>query len=416
MATSWSSPTLGKGGIYEWTAGAKFSTMLGGSASTTVGAKTDVTVALANSFALSVSNSFKLGSDVGLSYGKSYSYKGADEVSFSKSSIGIQEYGGTRCLDLFQASAGLGAISRGMFEAQRVAVDRVIKAMIVVDVVAAAATVNISGFGAGFNNKAASKSSVATIAGVLTGISALASVISLMALKYLSNQRGSTKPSDWKPTAVFQASSQNGILVANHQGLPQTVYSSFTQNAQGSALRVSRGNPAYTFSPVIGVGALDDKHIRSLDCLGFPTQESEINMTEGKVSVKAGAVAMQGYMSPLTPLPGSKMSGTFQDIDLVSTVTDANGPSAQLNLKGTSPVANLFAGAAGVGSSVKATPNALSLKSGEASSVALGPANIDAKSTMVSVAANASLKLSGAQVNLNGQALTSIQGALVRLG
>lgn len=419
MADAWFNPTLGKGGIYEWSAGAKFSTMLGGSSSATIGTKTDLTVALANSFALGASNSFKCTYDVGLTFGKSFSYKGADDVGFSKSSISIQEYGGTRCLDLFQASAGLGAINRGMFDAQRAALDRAIKVIIAVDVLAAVATINISGFGPGFNNKAASEASVKTIASTLASVSVITNAVSILLVEYLGSQRGLTKPSEWEPKAVFQASSQNGVLIANHQELPDTVYSSFTQNDQGSALRVSRGTPEYTFSPPMGLSDLDDKHIESLgDLMGLPpTQETEINMTDSTVSVKACTVELEGYTNAFVGLPGSEMNATFQDIKLVSTELDAAGPSAQLNLQGTSQMASLVAQEApGVGSSVEATPQTLLLKSGATSTVQLGAADVSITSVTASVSAQASAELSAPEVSISGDATVSINGALVRIG
>jgi len=419
MADSWANPTLGKGGIYEWSAGAKFSTMLGGSSTATVGAKTDLTVALANSFALGTSNAFKYTYDVSLTFGKSYSYKGADDVGFSKSAISIQEYSGSRNLDLFQASAGLGAINRGAFEAQRVTVDRAIKVLVVVDVLAAVATLNISGFGAGFNAKAASDASVKTIASTLGSIAVVTSAISVLLVQYLGAQRSQTSPGDWQPTALFQASSQNGILIANQQGIPDTLYSSFTQNDEGSVLRVSRGFADYSFSPVADMSALDDKHIEALqETMGTPpTQESEIKMTGDGVSIAGGAVTLQGNTVPIDPLPGSKLSATFEDIEMVSTLVDADGPSAQLNLTGSSQTAELVAQEApGTGSSVTATTAALLLKSGDSSVVQLSAADVSVSSVSVAVEADASFEVSAPEVSITGDATVSINGALIRLG
>ena len=420
MAASSINPTLGKGGIYEWSAGAKFSTMLGGSASATVGTKTDLTVALANSFSLGASNSFKCTYDVGLTFGKSYSYKAADDVGFSKSSISIQEYGGARCLDLFQASAGLGPISRGSFQAQRTAVDRAIKVLIAVDVLAAVATINIAGFGAGFNSKASSQTNVATIASTLSSVAVVTSVISILLTEYLSRQRGSTKPDTWQPTAVLQASSQNGVLIANHQGLPDTVYSSFKQNDEGSVLRVSRGGqPEYSFSLIPDLDALDQRDIESLGEMGgIPApQESKLSMTEHEVSLSSQEVSFKGNSTPVAPLPDSKMTATFQDIELVSTELSADGPSAQLQLNGSSQMASLVAQTApGTGSSVEATPETLILSSGDTSVVQLGPADVSVSSVSVSVSADASAEVSAPEVSITGDATVSISAGLVRIG
>ncbi|HEY7803667.1 MAG TPA: hypothetical protein VIC30_04445 [Orrella sp.] len=417
-------PTLGKGGIFQWSAGAKFTTMLGGDYKSTLGAKNEVMLGVANSFAAGTSNAFKLTYDVGLTFGKSYAYKAASDVSFAKSKIEIQEYGGSRCLDLFQASAGLGPIQRAAFQAQRQAQVIPISVMIAVDIVAAAGTLAISGFGSGFKSQtSASPAGIASITGTLVAISGVTALVSILIVEYLDSQRGLTKPETWQPNATIQASSHNGIFIGYQQSIPEEIYSSFKQNGQGSVLRVSRGGlPIYGFSNIPGLALdadLNEKHIEYLgqvDDLPAP-EETYLNMTEQEVSIAARMVNLTGNTTPLTPLPDSSMDATFQDIKLVATELSAEGPGAQLQLEGSSQMASLVAQEApGVGSSVKATPELLLLKSGETSMVQLGAAEVSVTSAAVTVSAEASVEMAAPEVSITGDATVSITGALVRIG
>ena len=416
MADSGNDPNPKKGGIYEWSSGAKFSTLLGGLASATIGTKTEVAKSRVNAVALDASNSFRSADEVSLTFGKRYAYQGGDEVGFSKSAISIQESGSTRCLDLFQASAGLSPQSRGEFKAKRQEVERALRLRISNDIMASLTDVKTSDNGAGFDSKAASESKVATITSKLSSMASVSGIMAKLLTDFLDSQRGSTQPGTWAPTAVMQASSQHGILIANQQGLPDTVYSSFQQNDKGSVLTVSRGGqPEYS----VGSVALDQQDIESLGEMGGAPalQESKLSLTEQQVSVSGQEVSLAGHSNPVDPLPDSKMTATFQDIQLVSTEMSAQGPSAQLDLKGSSPTASLVAQSApGVGSSVQATAEALSLKSGETSSVELGVSDISVSSLSVAVSGQASASISAPQVSISGDATVSISGALVRIG
>lgn len=418
-------PTLGKGGIFQWSAGAKFTTTLGGDYKSTLGAKNEVMLGFANSFAAGTSNAFKWTNDVSLTFGKSYSYKkGLTDVSFAKNKIEIQEYGGSRCLDLFQASAGLGRIQRADFYTQEQAQVIAIRVMMAVDIIAAAGALAISGFGSGFKSqKSTSAEGIASITGTLEAIAGVTAVVSLLIVDYLDSQRRLTKPRTWQPIATIQASSHNGIFIGNQQGLPEQIYSSFKQNGQGSVLRVSRGGlPVYGFSNIPGLALnaeLNEKHIEYLgQADDLPAlEETYLNMTELEVSIAARVVSLKGNATPATPLPESSMSATFQDIQLVATGVSADGPSAQLQLEGSSQMASLVAQEApGVGSSVKATPELLLLKSGETSMVQLGAAEVNVTSAAVTINAESVVEMAAPEVSITGDATVSINGALVRIG
>jgi hypothetical protein len=418
------STTLGSG-MFQWTAGEIYKTSLGGSFTTSIGLTTAVSAAVDNKFTLGPANSLKWAAETAVTFGKKFEYKDVDEIDFKKGSISILEYSGARCLDLFQASAGLGTIARGMFEAQRATAKTAMKVMVACDLVMAISNISMSGFGQGFEKGTAPDDSAA-ISWSVTGcqtLLALAPILMAFCSNYLSEQQKTTTPTDWNPNAIVQTSASKGVFIgaAPQSGLlPPSVASFIVQNDEGSNWTVFKS----TVPPTLlaeNIGLLEKKqHISGYDML-VPATMSSVNMTDQNVSIQTSVLDLEGKTGIGSAVrTGSKLTGLFAEIDLSAQQSPADKmpPNASLVLSASAaPSATLSAGAASpASSSVAVTGDALNLKSGATTSLKLNASSANLTASTAKVVAYDSLALNGTQIKITSVSGVTIGGALIRLG
>lgn len=416
------STNIGTSGVFQYTAGTSYKAVLGGSTSCTIGATTAVAAAIDNKFTIGTSNSFKASADVSISFGKSFTYKKGDEVSYKGGSIAISEYSGARCLDLFQASAGLGTIQRGAFEAQKTKVNTATALIVALDVVMALGTLAMAGVGTGFQDRAVDnqedakhKNTIAATTSSLTALGSLIPVLMTLTETWLTSQKNVTTPKDWNPTSVLQASNANGTFIG---AIGHAIGSSFIQNMSGSEWLVFKGaTQKYITQPTPGLK--DDQHI-----VGFDTStaisKSSINMTDSAVTLNTKQLEFEGKAGDG---PGvhteTAMTAVFQDVKLTATglPSDSGPPNAELSLAGTSPSAKLIASDSGAASSsVEATPTSLNLKSGTSTTLKLASTSGELSAMTAKLTGSDSAKIDALQVTVNGASQVSISGAMIRLG
>lgn len=417
--------TLGSG-VFQWTEGNIYKTSLGGSFTTSIGQSSAVSAAIDNKFTIGTANSLKWSADTAVTFGKKFEYKDVDEIDFKKGSISILEYSGARCLDLFQASAGLGIIPRAAFEAQRAAAKTAMKVMVACDLLLAISNISMSGFGQGFGAGAAPNNAEA-ISWSLTGCQALltlAPVLMLFCTDYLTLQQNATKPKEWNPNAIVQSSATKGVFIGSAPPaglLPPTLASYILQNDQGTNLTVFRtvGVPPMLLGE--NVGLLDKKqHITGFD-MTIPVTKSSMNMTEEQISLQTGTLELSGLTGPGSLLrTGSAMNALFASIDLTAQPLPGAKvpPNANLSLNASAdPTATLSAGVTPALSSVTATGAALNLKSGTSTSLVLNAtsATMTAPQTAKIVAYD-TVALNGTQVKVSSVAGVTIGGPLIKLG
>lgn len=424
MADEYKSTSNLGSGIFQWTQGNTYKTSLGGSSTCSIGPSSTVTASIDNKVNLGTANSLKYTYETAVSFGKKFEYKDVDEIDFKKSSLSILEYSGARCLDLFQASAGLGIIQRGAFEAQRATAKTAMKIMMLADVLAAISTIAMAGFGTGFATQA-DPGDRTQITWSMTGVTTLLSLIptiTAFATSFLTAQTGTTKPQEWNPNAIIQTSATKGVFIgaAPPNGLmPPQVGSFITQNAQGSNWTVFR-----TVAPpmLVGenIGLLDkQQHIVGYNML-VPMTQSSIEMSDQDITVQTSQLVLDGKTGLGSLVrTGSNMSALFADIDLTAQQlpTAKAPPNASLVLMSTgSPSATISAGALPAGSSVAATATSLTLKSGAMSSMTLDTANINMTAENAKVVGYTNVALNGTNVKISGISGVTINGTLVRLG
>lgn len=409
----------GESGIYQFTAGTSYKAVLGGSTGATVGITTAVTAAIDNKLTVGTSNAFKASADASISFGKSFTYKSVSDTSFNKSSISISEVAGSRCLDLFQASAGLGTISRGAFEAQQKYVMTAMKVMFVCDVLTALGTLAMAGVGVGFQNqkkdesKDKTRNTVVGVTSALTGIASLIPILTAFATAWLNGQKGKTSPDKWNPTSVLQASHVNGTFIG---AIGNAIGSSFIQNMSGSEWLVFKGATQEYLTRT--TPWLKDPYI-----VGFDTStamsKSSINMTDSAVTFNTKQLEFEGKAGASPGVhTGTGMTALFQDVKLTASgLPDGAGPpSAELSLAGSSPSAQLIASAPGASSSVEATPTSLNLKSGTSTTLKLASTSGEISAMTAKLTGSDSVKIDALQVSVKGASQVSISGAMIRLG
>lgn len=416
-------------GMFQWTAGQSYKTSLGGSFSTSVGQSTAVSAAVDNKFTLGTANSMKWAAETAVTFGKKFEYKDVDEIDFKKGSISILEYSGARCLDLFQASAGLGTIERGKFEAQRAAAKTAMKVMVACDLVMAISNISMSGFGQGFE-KGTSPGNAAAISWSVTGcqtLLTLAPILMAFCSDYLTKQQKTTKPADWNPNAIVQTSATFGVFIGSAPfrivgkvTIPPTLASSMTLNDEGTNLtvfRTSAGAPPMLVGKNIGL--LDkQQHISGYDIL-IPNTKSMLNMTETDVGIQTGNLSLEGKTGINSVLrTGSKLTAIFESIDL----TAQNLPTAKVALNASlvldgsaTPKATLSAGQSPAMSSVEATGTELNLKTAK-TFLKLNAKNATLSAPLcASIVSKDTVSVGSARVKINAAGSVTINGSLVRL-
>lgn len=419
------STTLGSG-VFQWTAGTSYKTSLGGSFTTSIGQTSAVSAAIDNKFTIGTANSLKWAAETAVTFGKKFEYKDVQEIDFKKGSISILEFSGARCLDLFQASAGLGTIQRAAFEAQRATAKTAMKVMVACDLLLAISNIAMSGFGQGFGAGAAPNNAQA-ISGSVTGcqtLLSLAPVLMAFCSSYLTSQETTTKPATWNPNSIVQTSTTKGVFIGSAPqagALPPTLASFILQNDQGTNLTVFRtvGVPPMLLGENVGL-LTKQQHITGFD-MTLPVTKSSMNMTEQQVSLQTGTLELIGLTGPESLLrTGSAMNALFASIDLTAQAVPGAKvpPNANLSLNATAdPTATLSAGVAPAISSVTATGTALNLKSGASTSLVMNEtsATMTAPQTAKIVSYD-TVALNGMQVKISGAGGVTINGALVKLG
>lgn len=423
-----SSTKIGKSGIFQYTAGNIFKAVMGGSTESIIGAKTVAIAGIENKIVIGASNSFKLSADLSLAYGKSFSQKEGGNIGYSKSSISISEYAGARCLDLFQASAGLGDIERGAFKAQKTTVNVAIRTMLLCDIVTLLGTLALAGVGTGFQDRAVDnnkdETTKNTVVGVTSGLTTLASlvpVIVTLARAWLSSKESKTDPKHWNPTSVLQASSSKGVFIGAHNG-ESGVRSSFIQNSEGTEWLVFKKTEAstYTTEPIVGSKLKTNQCITGFDSTGA-TDMTLFQLTESKATLNTKKLKLEGKAEVPGVHTGTGMTAVFQDVKLTATgiPNGAGPPNAELSLAGTSPSAKLIAsapGGSGASSSVEAKPSSLELKSGPSTMLKLNSRIGYLSAQYVNLRGSEIVLIKSMGVKISSKADTTIDGKVIRLG
>jgi len=424
-------PTELGSGIFQWTAGTNYKTSLGGSFSTSFGSTTAVAAAFDNKMTLGTANSLKWAAETAVTFGKKFEYKDVDEIDFKKGSISIVEFSGARCLDLFQASAGLGTIQRGAFDAQRAKAKTAMKVLVGVDVFLALSTVAASGFGTAFGKGSSPLSRAAEISNRISGAHtflSLAPILGAFCTNFLKSQQKTTTPAEWNPNAILQASATNGVFIGAAPSPPipslPTLASFIIQNAKGSNWTVFRGVEA----PQL-LGASDDlgalkkeRYIIGYDMDKKSVTMSSVDMTEENVSIQTSVLALDGKSGSGSAVrTDSKLTGLFEAIDLTAqqSPTDKIPPNASLVLSASgAPSATLSAGdVSPANSCVQVTGDALSLKSGANTSLKLDAESATLRGAVnVGVVSDASAAIRATDITIQGRGSISIRGPIVRLG
>ncbi len=423
MSDSYKPVNLGSG-IFQWTEGTSYKTSLGGSFTTSVGQTTALAAAIDNKMTLGTANSLKWAAETAVTFGAKYEYKDVAEIDFKKGSISILEHSGARCLHLFQASAGLGTIQEGAFEAQRAAAKTAMKVLVAVDVLLAVSTIAMSGLGTGFGNGAAPGSANAigySVTGASTLLS-LAPVLGVFCSGFLKDKETLTKPTVWNPNAILQASSEKGVFIGSAPDVgvvPARVASYINLDSTGTNWTVFEDN---ILGPILigeDVGLLEkQEHI-----IGYmPTNmqiKSSVQMAPETLDISTGYLTLNGLTGPGSLLrEGTNFKALFAGIDLTAQI--APGVKVPLNASlvlsaSPEPSAKLSAGIEPTLSSLEATAQDLTLKSGP-TSLKLNASSATLSSMSAKVVARASLALNGMEVKISGVSGVTINGTLIRLG
>jgi hypothetical protein len=425
MSASYKPSNLGSG-IYQWTEGTSYKTSLGGSFSTSVGQTTALAAAVDNKITLGTANSLKWAAETSVTFGAKYEYKDVAEIDFKKGSISILEHSGARCLDLFQASAGLGTINRAAFEAQRAAAKTAMRVLVAVDVVLAVSTISMSGIGTGFSEGGAPGSARSIgygVTGAATLLS-LAPILGVFCSGFLKGKEKLTKPELWNPNAILQASSTKGVFIGaapNNGFAPANIASYIKLDHIGTEWTVFQDDVP---GPKLW-GDNTDLLTNQSHIIGYmPTLSqifSSVKLGPKTVSIMTGELALKGLTGPASLVRNNtKFSALFADIDLTAQITPAGKlpPNASLALSGSAaPSAMLSAGIEPTISSLKATAQDLTIKSGPTTSLKLDASSATLSSlTTKMVATTGRLALNGVEVKISGVSGVSINGTLIRLG
>lgn len=405
-------------GVYQYTAGNAYKISLSGSASATGATKSDFTVALKNTIDLGASTGLKWSYDLTAARGTSYKFKGT-EISFSTSKIGVSEYSGSHCLDMFQASAGIATVARAEFDAQRKAAKVAMWSIVAADVIAQIASALSASFGHGFDNptdetyKDTKRGAEAALEPLLSAVAPLAAMFALCKF-YLEDVAKKTKATKhWNPNAFLQATASHGILIGAAPQLepgrsPQASF--MKQDESGTTLTVfktrdSRGPTLWTGQRPIPGGN------EYTEIGGFNLQEvsmSKLAMTNRSFIVQSDQLTFDGKTGVGSrERTGTKLSALFENVDLTAQQApgDKTPPNASLVLSGgETPEATLSAGAGNALSSVTTNGTAVELRSGTNSSLSLKEINATIKSKYILLVADAVFKLrSQRSVNIIGK-------------
>jgi hypothetical protein len=426
MSDSSYKPTNLGSGIFQWTEGTAYKTSLGGSFATSAGQTTALAASIDNKMTLGTANSLKYALETAVTFGSKFEYKDVAEIDFKKGSISILEHSGARCLDLFQASAGLGTIDRAAFEAQRAAARTAMKALIAVDVFLALSTITMAGLGTGFGSGGAPDNARAIgygVTGAQTLIS-LAPIIGVFCSGFLKDKATLTKPKTWNPNALLQASSTKGVFIGSApqaDPLPATVASFIKLNDTGTTWAVFRDTVPGPTLEGENVGLLSkQEHITGYS--ETPLQiKSTVVMNPETVSISTGNLTLKGLTGPGSLLrTGSSFKTLFDEIDLTAQIVpgDKVPLNASLVLSASpGPSAKLSAGVEPTLSSLQATAQDLTIKSGPTTSLKLDASSATLSSlTTKMVATTGRLALNGVEVKISGVSGVSINGTLIRLG
>ena len=412
------------GGIFQWTLGQSYKTSLGGSFSTSLGQTSAVSVAADSKFMLGTTNSVKYAWETSVSFGKSFSYKDVDEIEFKPSGISIAEYSGARCTELFQASAGLGPIQRGQFEAQRSAARTAMKILVICNGASAIANILMSGFGQGFaeqgKNNVASKNALEVGIAVTAAQALLAiiPVVMVLAHKFLNDAKKLTKPKEWQPKSTFQASATKGIFIG---AAPATLASMLRMDAKGTHLTVFGAPIPTLIAEDIGLLENVNQHIVEYD-LATATKKSTMQMTEDSLNVQTKSLSLIGMTgTDITPSQSdTTLDVAFSSIDLCAQnnpLLFKAPPNASLALNASEPKATLSAGAVAPAiSSVEATQTALTLKSGASTELVLNSASLNMKAHAFKIEVLGSVAIECTQIKLGAASGFSVRTPLIQLG
>ena len=412
------------GGIFQWTLGQSYKTSLGGNFSTSIGQNSAVSVAAESKFTLGTTNSVKYAWETSVSFGKSFSYKDVDEIEFKPSGISIAEYSGARCLDLFQASAGLGPIQLAHFEAQRSAARTAMKILVICNGASAIANILMGGFGQGFaeQGKTDQQSHYALEIGIAVtaaqALTAIIPVVMLLCNSFLTAAKAGTKPTIWQPNAIFQASSTKGVFIGNK---PNSIgikeISMMAMNEEGTNVTVFNAPNAILSGE--NIGFLDkEEHINSF-LIPPGVRESTMQMTGKSVDIKTSSLTLNGKTPAIALIsPVSTLKAFFSNVDLTAQTLPGSkaAMNASLVLDDRGPKAILAAQAGPASSSVDIIPTALKLKSGVPTELVLNSTSLNMKAPALKLEAVGAVEINCTQFKVNGAGGFSVLSALIRLG
>ena len=420
---AWAPASSYKGGIFQWTLGQSYKTSLGGNFSTSIGQNSAVSVAAESKFTLGTTNSVKYAWETSVSFGKSFSYKDVDEIEFKPSGISIAEASGARCLDLFQASAGLGPIQRGAFEAQRSAARQAMKILVICNGASAIANILMSGFGQGFaeQGKTDQQSHYALEVGIAVtaaqALTAIIPVVMLLCNSFLTAAKAGTKPTTWQPNAILQTSSTKGVFIGAG-GLNIAPRASMMQMDESGTTLTVFNTP---FPTLLGedIGLLDKKeHISTYD-LTPASGKSTMKMTEDSLDIKTGRLSLLGMTgTDIIPIrQDTTLKAVFSSIDLCAQNDFyKRPPNASLVLNAGEATLSAV-GVAPAISSVVATQTDLTLKSGAKTSLVLDAEGATLRGPVsVGIISEGSIGLRGLEVTIQGRGSLVLRSPLVKLG
>jgi|GEM_PF-1125966 len=422
---AWAPANSYGGGIFQWTLGQSYKTSLGGNYSTSIGQNSSVSVAAESKFTFGTTNSVKYAWETSVSFGKSFSYKDVDEIEFKPSGISIAEYSGARCLDLFQASAGLGPIQRGAFEAQRSAARKAMKILVICNGASAIANILMSGFGQGFaeQGKRDKQSDYALEVGIAVtaaqALTAIIPVVMLLCNSFLTAAKAGTKPTIWQPNAIFQASSTKGVFIGNKpNSIGMKEISMMAMNEEGTNVTVFNSPDATLSGENIGLLKMEE-HINSF-LIPPGLRQSTMQMKSSSVDIKTSSLTLNGK-APEIVSPVSTLQAFFSNVDLTAqTLPGSKAPmNASLVLDDRGPKAILAAqaGPTPASSSVEIIPTALTLKSSAKTSLVLDAEGATLRGPVsVGIISEGSIGLRGLEVTIQGRGSLVLRSPLVKLG
>jgi len=421
---AWAPANSYDGGIFQWTLGQSYKTSLGGNFSTSIGQNSAVSVAAESKFTFGTTNSVKYAWETSVSFGKSFSYKDVDEIEFKPSGISIAEYSGARCLDLFQASAGLGPIQRGAFEAQRSAARKAMKILVICNGASAIANILMSGFGQGFaeQGKSDKQSDYALGVGIAVtaaqALTAIIPVVMLLCNSFLTAAKAGTKPTTWQPNAILQASSTKGVFMGyKPKSVGMKEVSMVAMSEEGTKVTVF--SAANTFLTGENVGLLEKReHIDSF--VTFPGDaKSTMQMTGKSLDIETSSLSLNGKTPEIYVVsPESTLKAVFSNVDLTAQTIPGSkaAMNASLVLDDRGPKAILAAQAGPSSSSVDIIPTALKLKSGASTELVLNSASLNMKAPAFKIEVVGSVAMNCTQIKFGAASGFSVRTPLIQLG